>query len=103
GNGKSDRPLDPAAYAETEFVADALAVLDTTSTDRAAIVGFSMGGQRGLMLAADHSDRVSAAAFIGPAVPIAPPHSFRVLASFDDVLDTDEGWAKFNRHYWLRD
>jgi pimeloyl-ACP methyl ester carboxylesterase len=103
GNGKSDRPLDPAAYAETEFVADALAVLDTTSTERAAIVGFSMGGQRGLMLAADHADRVSAAAFIGPAVPIAPPHSFRVLGSFDDVLDTDEGWAKFNRHYWLRD
>ena len=22
---------------------------------------------------------------------------------FDDELDTDEGWAKYNRHYWLRD
>src|SRR5438876_7573853 len=70
GNGKSDRPLDAAAYAEEEFVADALAVLDATDTDEAAIVGFSMGGQRGLMLAADHADRVSAAAFIGPSVPI---------------------------------
>src|SRR5262249_48073045 len=27
----------------------------------------------------------------------------RMIHSFDDVLDTDEGWAKFNRHYWLRD
>ena len=21
----------------------------------------------------------------------------------DEELDTDEGWAKYNRHYWLRD
>jgi pimeloyl-ACP methyl ester carboxylesterase/predicted glycosyltransferase len=103
GNGKSDRPLDAAAYAQTEFVADALAVLDATETDRAAIVGFSLGGQRALLLAADHADRVSEAAFIGPSVPIAPPHSYRVLTSFDEELDTDEGWAKYNRHYWLRD
>jgi pimeloyl-ACP methyl ester carboxylesterase/predicted glycosyltransferase len=103
GNGKSDRPPDVAAYTEREFTADALAVLDATGTDEAAIVGFSLGGQRALLLAADHSERVSAAAFIGPAVPIAPPHSFRVLASFDDELDTDEGWAKYNRHSWLRD
>ena len=25
------------------------------------------------------------------------------MHDFDDVLDTDEGWAKDNRHYWLRD
>src|SRR5438270_6542394 len=98
GNGKSDRPLDAAAYAQTEFVADALAVLDATETDRAAIVGFSLGGQRALLLAADHAERVSAAAFIGPSVPIAPPHSYRVLTSFDEELDTDEGWAKYNSH-----
>jgi pimeloyl-ACP methyl ester carboxylesterase len=103
GNGKSDRPPGAAAYAETEFVADALAVLDATGTEQAAIVGFSMGGQRGLMLAADHADRVSSAAFIGPAVPLAPPHSYRVPSTFDEQLDTDEGWAKYNRHYWLRD
>ena len=24
-------------------------------------------------------------------------------ASFDDALDTDEGWAKYNKHYWRRD
>ena len=22
---------------------------------------------------------------------------------WEDELDTDEGWAKYNRHYWLRD
>jgi pimeloyl-ACP methyl ester carboxylesterase len=40
GNGKSDRPDDPAAYAEEEFAADALAVLDATDTARAYIVGY---------------------------------------------------------------
>jgi len=103
GNGKSDRPFDPAAYAETEFAADALAVLDETGTEEAAIVGFSLGGQRGLLLAGDHAERVSAAAFIGPSVPIAPPYSYRVLTDFETELETDEGWAKFNSHYWLRD
>src|SRR5262249_46660015 len=27
----------------------------------------------------------------------------RTVHSWDDELDTDEGWAKYNRHYWLRD
>ena len=102
GNGRSDRPQDIAAYAEEEFARDALAVLDATATERAAIVGFSMGGQRGLLLAADHAERVEAAAFIGPAVPLADPSPERLVHSFDEPLATDEGWAKYNRHYWLR-
>ena len=59
GNGLSDRPADPAAYAEAEYAADALAVLDATGTDRAAIVGHSRGAHRGLLLAADHPERVT--------------------------------------------
>jgi pimeloyl-ACP methyl ester carboxylesterase len=47
---------------------------------------------------------VAAAAFIGPALPIGEPHPERAaLRSFDEELDTDEGWAKYNRPYWLRD
>src|SRR5438034_5375077 len=103
GNGRSDRPAEAAAYDEREFAADALAVLDATSTERAAIVGFSLGGQRGVLLAAEHPERVEAAAFIGPSIPIAPPHSFRVLSEFDARHETYEGWQKYNREYWLRD
>src|SRR5213592_233529 len=58
GNGKSDRPPEPAAYDEREFAADAVAVMDATETGRAVIVGFSLGGQRGLLLAAEHPERV---------------------------------------------
>ena len=104
GNGRSDRPQDPAAYAEEEFALDALAVMDATATERAAIVGFSMGGQRGLLLAANHAERIDAAAFIGPFLPLAELSPERLLAGdFDQPPETDEGWAKFNRYSWLRD
>src|SRR5579871_3708614 len=56
GNGKSDRPLDSTAYASEEFVADALAVLDATATQRAVLVSLSMAALWALMLAADHAD-----------------------------------------------
>ncbi len=104
GNGRSDRPLDPAAYDEHEFAADALAVMDATGTDTAVLVSLSLGCQRALILAADHPERVDSAVFIGPAFPGAGgPLSERLRHSWDDELDTDEGWAKYNKHFWLRD
>ncbi len=103
GNGRSDRPDDPLAYSEKEFARDAIAVMDETDTERAVIVSFSLGAQRGLILAAEHPDRVAGAAFICPSVPLAPTHEYRGMNNFDEVIDSDEGWAKENRHYWLRD
>jgi pimeloyl-ACP methyl ester carboxylesterase len=54
GNGRSDRPDAVEAYAEREFAADALAVMDATATDRAMIVGLSAGTLWGVLLAAEH-------------------------------------------------
>jgi pimeloyl-ACP methyl ester carboxylesterase/predicted glycosyltransferase len=104
GNGRSDRPQDPAAYDEREFAADALAVMDATGTEKAIIVSFSLGAQRALLLAAEHPERVEAAVFIGPSYPgggEALPD--RAVYSWEDELETDEGWAKYNKHVWLRD
>jgi pimeloyl-ACP methyl ester carboxylesterase/predicted glycosyltransferase len=98
GNGRSDRP--EAGYDEREFAADALAVMDATGTGRAVIVSLSLGAQRALLLAAGHPDRVAGAVFIAPFTPLGsadPPDPW------DEELATDEGWAKWNRHYWLRD
>src|SRR6266545_2626218 len=104
GNGRSDRPTEPEAYAESEFAADAIAVMDATQTRRAIVVGFSMGAQRGMLLAANHPERVEAAVFIGPSYPGGgEPLPERTVYSWEDELDTDQGWAKDNRHYWLRD
>jgi pimeloyl-ACP methyl ester carboxylesterase/predicted glycosyltransferase len=103
GNGRSDRPSEPEAYAESEFAADAIAVMDATQTARAIIVGFSLGAQRGLLLAANHPERVEAAVFVGPNYPGGGhPRPERTVYSWEDELDTDEGWAKYNKHHWLR-
>jgi pimeloyl-ACP methyl ester carboxylesterase/predicted glycosyltransferase len=104
GNGRSDRPQDAAAYGEREFAADALAVMDATETERAVIVGFSLGGQRGLLLAAEHPERVDGAAFVGPNFTGGgEPRPERTVYDFDTEYDTTEGWAKHNRFHWLRD
>ena len=101
GNGRSDRPAD--GYDTIAFAADAVAVMNATDTRAATIVSFSLGAHWALLLAADHPERVDAAVFICPAVPLGSPLSARTVHAWDDELDTDEGWAKYNRHYWLRD
>src|SRR5262249_39679802 len=52
-------------------------------------------------LAAEHPDRVLGLVAFAPNLPLAP--GLREDLDFDSVLETDEGWAKCNRHYWLRD
>jgi pimeloyl-ACP methyl ester carboxylesterase/predicted glycosyltransferase len=99
GNGLSDRPLEPAAYSEREFVEDGIAVLDAAAEETAIAVGHSKGGVRALMLAAAHPERVTGVFAVSPAVP-SPPRS---MAGFNAEFDEYEGWAKWNRHYWQRD
>jgi pimeloyl-ACP methyl ester carboxylesterase len=103
GNGRSDRPGPWLAYTEREFAADALAVMDATATERAALVSLSCGALWSTLMAAEHPDRVAGLVYIAPAVGLAPPHPERAVHSFLEPLDTDEGWARYNQHYWLRD
>ncbi len=105
GCGRSDRPREVAGYADTEYVDDAAAVLDATGIERAVVVGISMGGGYGLRFAARYPERTLGAVFIAPAVGLADPLPARQVSDFDaDLGDGEyEGWAKENRHYWLRD
>jgi len=105
GNGGSDRPIDAAVYAETAFADDAAAVLDASGTDRAIVVGLSIGAQRGLILATRNPDRVAGLVCIGPAVPLAPmpPARARAFERFHEERADDEPWAKHNANYWRRD
>lgn len=60
GHGDSGKPeRSEAAYAPEEFVADALAILDTYGVARAAVVGHSMGAAHATALASDRPERVS--------------------------------------------
>lgn len=105
GNGRSDRPEDPRAYAEEEYAADALAVMDATETPTAAIVAFSAGARRALILAANHPDRIDRVVFIGPSVPLEPPRPERAAAfqQFWVEQASHEEWAKYNANYWVTD
>jgi pimeloyl-ACP methyl ester carboxylesterase len=105
GNGRSIRPSDPAEYAETVYAEDALAVMDASGTDQAVVVSLSMGAQRSLLLADAHPERVLGLVFVAPAARLVPGHEERDAyeGRFLEKLDTDEGWAKMNAHYWRRD
>ena len=103
GNGRSDRPPAADGYLESAFADDILAVMDATGTERAVLVSLSLGAQRSLLVAAEHPDRVVGSVFIGPSLRLGQPHPDRPVLPFDELLDTDEGWAKYNRHVWRRD
>jgi pimeloyl-ACP methyl ester carboxylesterase len=72
GNGRSDRPQEPAAYTLEEYVADAVAILDATGTESALVAGVSRGGIYGVGLAAAFPDRVDGLALIAPALNLPP-------------------------------
>ena len=58
GHGESGRP--PDGYTPADFAADALAILDASDTERAIVVGHSMGASHAIHLAAHYPDRVRA-------------------------------------------
>lgn len=103
GNGDSDRPAGHLHYLPGEYVDDAVAVLDATDTRHAIVVGNSLGGHLAAILSALHPDRVQGAILIAPSAPFGPTNGHISPDRFLQPRDTDEGWAKFNQHYWLRD
>jgi pimeloyl-ACP methyl ester carboxylesterase/predicted glycosyltransferase len=104
GNGRSDRPTTPSAYDETEFAQDAIDVMDACGVDRAICVTLSTGAQRGMLLAADHPERVSGIVFIGAFAPVAKDGTVRLRARSALLAmkhsPTRRGFAKYNRAYW---
>ncbi|MGH9166774.1 MAG: alpha/beta fold hydrolase [Acidimicrobiia bacterium] len=116
GNGRSDRPTEPAAYGVEAHTAYALEVLEATGTQAAVLVSLSAGSMWALQLMADHPERVLGSVFIGPAAPLTPPRPERafIREAFDQpyphlpasavglgARDPDRHWAKYNRRYWL--
>jgi pimeloyl-ACP methyl ester carboxylesterase len=102
GNGRSDRPRDVAAYDRRRLADDAIAVLDVVGVERAAVVSWC-GASEELILAAEHPERVTMLVEIAADLHLTVDAEHQAGFSFDEVLDTEEGWAKSNRHYWLRD
>jgi pimeloyl-ACP methyl ester carboxylesterase/predicted glycosyltransferase len=107
GNGNSDHPDPRSVWRWRWWVDDCLNVMDATTTKQAVLVGeCSDGIWPSMLIAAEHPERVLGVVAIAPGVPLlAPPHPFKAaaFAAYDDVLDSYEGWAKYNRHYMKGD
>ena len=104
GNGRSDRPLDPAACHPRNAVADALAVLDQIGAERAVLVSWCGDGDD-LMLAAQHPERIAGLVLISSDLQLtAEPAEEEGTYDFDGEPGASPvGWAKWNRRYWHRD
>jgi pimeloyl-ACP methyl ester carboxylesterase/predicted glycosyltransferase len=102
GNGRSGRPREVHAYDRRQIAADAIAVLDVVGVRRAAVVSWC-GGSEELILAAEYPERVTSLFAIAPNLLFTEDPEQQAGYSFYEVLETDDGWAKSNRHYWLRD
>lgn len=102
GNGGSDRPDDPAAHSDEAIAQDLLAVLDASDTRSAVLVGLSGAAVPQIMVAAEHPERVLGLVLIAPAVPLGERLAERDVP-FEEILGTEAGWAKQNRHFWRRD
>ena len=108
GNGRSDRPLESEAYDEREFAQDAIDVMDAAGVERAVCVVLSTGTQRGLLLAAEHPERVTGMVFIGAWFPVSRVRSLRWRVMRHPRLQplakkpplTTRSWGKVNPYYW---
>lgn len=64
GHGESGKPIDPAQYGRN-MIDDIERVLDHANAPEAHVVGFSMGAEAGLVLAASATERVASLMMIG--------------------------------------
>jgi pimeloyl-ACP methyl ester carboxylesterase len=108
GNGRSDRPDDPAVF--SQMGAWVPAVMDATGTASAILAGHSWGCTLSIMAAATFPERVTGLVLVnfghiaelvrlGDELP-----AFRDgLFHFEETLDAHEGWARANRDYWTND
>jgi pimeloyl-ACP methyl ester carboxylesterase/predicted glycosyltransferase len=102
GNGRTDRPSTAAAYADEQFVADAIDVLDATGTRQAVFVGWSRGGKWAAYTAGRHPERALGAVLIAPGIPFTPHPQITAERFLGDHGDA-QGWDRFSQAYWQRD
>ncbi|WP_316190922.1 alpha/beta hydrolase [Bradyrhizobium sp. SZCCHNS2096] len=65
GHGRSDKPADPALYAQDQRAGDIVAVIDDLGCERAHVIGHSMGGWLAVGVAKDYASRLSSLVVAG--------------------------------------
>jgi pimeloyl-ACP methyl ester carboxylesterase len=104
GQGRSDKPHDPAAYTRRERIGDVLAVLDTLGIERAHYFGYSLGGVVGFALGAHVPDRMSSL-ILGGASPYGPDHPLEENSMYrllqQGMAAFVAGFERDDPDYWL--
>ena len=98
GHGATDAPGDPARYTLERTVEDLVAILDRLGIERAAWLGYSMGGRVALATAVMVPSRVAALVLEGASPGIADPGERAARARDDEALAgfiEREGMAAF--------
>ncbi len=89
GHGRSDKPHDPAAYADDAMVRDAQGLLDELGVERVDVVGYSMGAMTTTrLLLADR--RVRSAVLGGIGAGLLRPRPPEVTDALADALLADD-------------
>jgi pimeloyl-ACP methyl ester carboxylesterase len=65
GHGRSDKPAEPALYAEHQRGGDIVAVIDHLGERRAHLIGYSMGGWMAVAVARHHRERLASLTVAG--------------------------------------
>ena len=103
GNGRSDRPEQVGAYDRRATAGDARAVLEHAGVQQAVVVSWCGAGED-VLLAAEHPELVSGLVLIAPDLLLtADPAEEEGPYPFEGEPSALDGWATWNRQYWLRD
>jgi len=98
GHGRSTAPADPARYALGRLADDLARLLDALAIDRAAVLGYSLGGRAALRYALAYPGRVAALVLESASPGIVDPAERAARRASDAVLADaieQEGIAAF--------
>ena len=101
GNGRSDRPTDPAAHTTLERARHLGLVMDAAGVERAVLIGLSSASGPILAFADACPERVLGLVLIGPSWPFG--ESAWPDIPFEEPLEREDGWHTANLHVWRRD
>ena len=102
GHGRSDLITSPIDA--HDLAADARQVLDESGVERAAVVGFSLGGAVALSLTLDHPERVGKLAVLGTVCGRTPEDQRKARDRIEFLKAHGvAGLAEANRERWFTD